>query len=92
MQALPSAFCWHVGRRGPSTPLVFAARPASKNWQMMLALSKDAMQLKKSGFKVRWMTWRAVGLADIARHVIDRHITQETRVQSVMDCVAYSNC
>ena len=33
------------------------------------------------GSQCVWMTWRATGLADIARHVIGCHSAQETRVQ-----------
>jgi hypothetical protein len=32
------------------------------------------------------------GLADIARHVIGCHLTQETRIQNVLDDVASETC
>ena len=37
---------------------------------------------------MRWMTWQASGLPDIARHVIGRHSTPETRVQKALDDAA----
>jgi hypothetical protein len=44
--------------------------------------------LKRGGIKVRCMTWRAIGLAHIARHVIGCRLTQETRAQRALDDVA----
>jgi len=37
---------------------------------------------------MRWMTWQAMGLADVADRVIGRRLTQETRVQHALDDVA----
>ena len=37
--------------------------------QMSLATSRDANVLKTRGCEMQWMTWRAMGLANIARHV-----------------------
>ena len=48
--------------------------------------------MKKRGFEVRWMTWRAMGLAGVARHVIGYHSTQETKVQSALDDVSSNVC
>jgi len=52
---------------------------------------------------MRYMTWRAMGLADIARHVIrchlaqemravGCHLTEEARVQNALDDVAGNIC
>jgi len=38
---------------------------------------------RNEGSKLVSMTWRILGLADITRHVIGCHLTQETRVQRV---------
>jgi len=53
-----------------------------------LATSYGAIQLKTRGFKMGWMTGRAMSLVDIARHVIGCHSTQETRVHSALNDVA----
>jgi len=39
-----------------------------------------------------WMTWRAMGLADIACHVIGYRLTQDTREQNALDDVAGTCC
>jgi len=41
---------------------------------------------------MRLMTWRTMGLADIACHVKGCHLTQETRVYNVEDDVAGIVC
>jgi hypothetical protein len=33
---------------------------------------------------VSWRTWQVMGLADVACHVIKRHLTPETKVQSAL--------
>ena len=38
------------------------------------------------------MKWRAMGLADTARHVIGCHLTQETRFEMCVDDVADNTC
>jgi hypothetical protein len=38
------------------------------------------------------MRWRAVGLADIAHHVIGCHLSQETMIQIASDVVASNIC
>jgi len=55
---------------------------------MLLATSWGAVQLKRRGLKASWMTWRAVGLTDVARRVIGCHLAREMRVQSALDDVA----
>jgi len=42
--------------RGPRT----GALPRQRAWQMLLATSYGAIQLKTRGFKVRCMTWRTI--------------------------------
>ena len=37
---------------------------------------------------MRWMTWRTMGVVNIARHVIGCHLTQETWIKSALDDVA----
>ena len=57
----------------------------------MLATSQDAIQLKNRAFIIRLMTWRAdcpSVLTDGARHVIGRHLSQETRARHSFDEVA----
>ena len=60
--------------------------------------------IEARGFKMRWIAWRAAftrpyrtsthaascGLADIARHVIGRRLTQASRVQDAVDGVVSS--
>ena len=41
---------------------------------------------------MRWMTWRAMGQADTARHVVGCRSTQDTRVQHALDDVAGNIC
>ena len=55
-----------------------------------LATSWGAVQLKRHGFKVCRMT--SQGLADIARHDMVCHSTQETRVHGALDDVACNIC
>jgi hypothetical protein len=67
-------------RSPPSPP------PSSRAWHTLLATSHDAMSLKKRGFNMRWMTWRAI--SSICYCLPGCHVTQETRVQCALDDVA----
>jgi len=46
----------------------------------------------KRGLIMRWTTWHATRLADIARHVIRCHLSQEMMVQNALYDVAGNIC
>ena len=54
---------------------------------VLLVTSYDSISLEKRGFKLRFMTWRALSM-DSARHVIGCHVTPVARVQNAFDDVA----
>jgi hypothetical protein len=55
---------------------------------LVLATSQDAIQFKKRGSECVWMTWWAMCLADIARHVTGCHLNKKTRFKVRLDDVA----
>ena len=61
-------------------------------WQISLAMSQHAIYVKKRGFKVRWMTWQATGLADIARQSRDTSDLNKRGLKMRGDGVAGNAC
>ena len=76
-------------RRKKSRCEVRGARKENETFAPAPALAMPEWYTRRRA-RVRWE--RLVGLAHIARHVMECHLTQETRVQSVMVDVASNIC
>jgi hypothetical protein len=76
------AICVHQAVEAVGCGAAGGGGPRARACLMLLATSYDVIYLKNRGFNFHWMTWRAMGQADIARHVKGCHSTQETWVQN----------
>jgi hypothetical protein len=47
--------------------------PSKASWTS-LATSQDAILARETRVQIRWSTWRAMGLVDVARHVTGCHV------------------